>query len=59
VKAAVITLLAALPEYANLSDDALVEMARQKTYGRLCVSDRWVAIALLLGTRDILPIHLR
>jgi len=59
VKAAVIPLLAALSEYTELGDDVLVEMARQKTYGRLHVADRWVAIALLLGTRDILPIHLR
>ena len=59
VKATVVALLATLAEYAELSDDVLVEMARRKTYGRLHVPDRWVAIALLLGTKDVLPIHLR
>jgi len=59
VKAKVIPLLAVLPEYADLSDDELVEMARRRTYGRLHVAGRWVAIALLLGPRDILPDHLK
>lgn len=59
VRNAVIPYLAALPDYANLSDEVVVEMARQKTRRRLRVQDRWVAIALLLGTRDVLPIHLR
>jgi len=59
VKATVVAFLATLAEYAELSDDVLVEMARRKTYGRLHVPDRWVAIALLLGTRDVQPIHLR
>jgi hypothetical protein len=59
VKASVIPLLAALPEFTGLTDDVLIEMARQKTYRRLHVADRWVAIALLLGTRDVLFTHLR
>ena len=59
VKAAAIPFLASLPEYANLSDDVLVGMARRKTYGRLHVPDRWVAIALLLGAKEVLPARLR
>jgi hypothetical protein len=59
LKASVIPMLAAAPEYAGLTDDVLVEMARQKTYRRLHIADRWVAIALLLGTEDILPVYAR
>jgi hypothetical protein len=59
VKAAAIPFLAALREYADVNDEALIEMAREKTYGRIHVPGRWVAIALLLGTSDVLPVHLR
>jgi hypothetical protein len=59
VKAAVIPFLAALSEYADLSDEVVIEMARQKVNRRLHIPDRWVAIAVLLGTREILPVRLR
>ena len=55
VRPVAIQYLAALPEYANLGDEALIGMARQKTCRKIHVQDRWVAIALLLGTRDVLP----
>jgi hypothetical protein len=55
VRPVAIQYLAALPEYANVSDEALIGMARQKTCRKIHVQDRWVAIALLLGTRDVLP----
>ena len=54
VRPVAIQYLAALPEYANLSDETLIEMARQKTYRRPHIPNRWAAIALLLRTRDVL-----
>ena len=59
VRAVAIQFLAAVSEYAELSDEALIGMARQKTCRRVHIPDRWVAIALLLGTKDVLPNHLR
>ena len=59
VRPVAIQYLAALPEYENLSDDTLIDMARQKTCRRIYIADRWVAIAVLLGTRDVLPTRLR
>jgi hypothetical protein len=59
VRPAAVQFLAAVPEYENLGDETLIAIARQKTCRRLHVADRWVAIALLLGTKDVLPNHLR
>lgn len=59
VRSVAVQFLAAVPEYAELSDECLIQMAREKTVRKLYVPDRWVAIALLLGTRDVLPSHLR
>jgi len=58
VRSAAIPYLCTVPEYATLSDEVVIEMARQKVNRRLHIPDRWVGIAVLLGTREILPVRL-
>lgn len=48
VRSAVMPYLCTVPEYATLSDEVVIEMARQRVCRRLHITDRWVAIALLL-----------
>jgi hypothetical protein len=46
--------LETLPQFHGISTDTLIRIVRCKT--KLCVSDRWVAISLILSNHCPIPV---
>ena len=46
--------LSSLPQFHGIPDESLIRLAKRRT--GLYVSDRWVAIAMILGNRIPIPV---
>lgn len=54
IRAEAVRCLSSLEQFRGISDQSLIGLAQRRT--RLNVSDRWVAIALILGNRIPIPV---